>query len=67
MAPLKIVLDDEKQLSERTGDSRAFNVIREMRSIRLQSTCLGLETMVRYYPARRDFEKRHCVVYQISS
>ena len=54
MAPLKIVLDDEKQLSQRTGDSRAFNVIREMRSIRLQSTYLGLETMVRYNPARRD-------------
>ena len=48
MAPLKVVLEDEKQLSERTGDSRAFDTIREMRSIMLQSTYLGLEEMVRY-------------------
>ena len=48
MIPLTAVVEDERQHSNKTGDSRAFNAIRLLRSIWLQSTYLGLQQMVRF-------------------
>ena len=46
MAPLKTVVEDERQRSKETGDTHTVNVINELRLIWLQSTYLGLEEMV---------------------
>ena len=48
MTPLTTVVEDERQHSTETGDSRAFKAIRLLRSIYLQSSYLGLQQMVRF-------------------